>query len=286
MQLVLIGGAQRSGTTLLQTLLVNTLQSPNLPEAHILSDILAAYKRAKEFGNKTNYFYATDHDLRAFFQSFAERHVADIVAKAKPSATLVLKDPNFIHVLDEAEALFPWAARIVCMRDPRDITASFVQIGQRQSGSPSDKPGKYERRDINFISKKILASYLPLMQATKPADVILVRYEAIARDPKASLAALAREAGLELSLDRIEQLAWLDAEARHEESWITELEDAGASPASVGSFERVLSGDEVAMVQEICKPIMSQFGYAPVDTPRRRGRLLNFFAGQPSSRKR
>ena len=119
MQLILVGGAQRSGTTLLQTLLVNALQSPNLPEAHILSDILAAYKRAKEFGNKTGYFYATDDDLRAFFQSFAERHVADIVAKAKPSAALLLKDPNFIQVLDEAEDLFPRSVRIVCMRDPQ-----------------------------------------------------------------------------------------------------------------------------------------------------------------------
>ena len=59
MQLILIGGGQRSGTTLLQTLLANALGSPNLPEAHILSDILAAYKRAKEFGNKTSFFYPT-----------------------------------------------------------------------------------------------------------------------------------------------------------------------------------------------------------------------------------
>ena len=42
MQLILIGGGQRSGTTLLQTLLANALGSPNLPEAHILSDILAS----------------------------------------------------------------------------------------------------------------------------------------------------------------------------------------------------------------------------------------------------
>src|SRR6476469_8684780 len=116
MQLILIGGAQRSGTTLLQTLLVNALRSPNLPEAHILSDILTAYKRAKAFGDKTAYFYATDLDLRSFFQSFAERHIADILAKAKPSAALVLKDPNFIQVLDEAASLFPQSVRIVCMR--------------------------------------------------------------------------------------------------------------------------------------------------------------------------
>jgi Sulfotransferase family len=274
MQLILIGGAQRSGTTLLQTLLVNTTGSPSLPEAHILSDILAAYKRAEEFGNKTGYFYATDDDLRAFFQSFAERHVADIMSSAKSAAVLVLKDPNFIQVLDQAASLFPRSIRIVCMRDPRDIAASFVQIGQRQSDT---KPGKYERRDISFISKKIRASYLPLMQATKPADAIMVRYEEIASDPKASLDALAREAGLELSLDRIEQLEWLEAKARHEATWITELEGGGASPASIGSFERVLTGEEVAIVQEICSPLMSQFGYTPIETPRRRHHFLGFF---------
>ena len=159
MQLILVGGAQRSGTTLLQTLLVNALQSPNLPEAHILSDILAAYKRAKEFGNKTGYFYATDDDLRAFFQSFAERHVADIAAKAKPSAALVLKDPNFIQVLDEAEDLFSRSVRIVCMRDPRDIAASFVQIGQRLSAAT--KPGKYERRDLTSSARRSLRPISP-----------------------------------------------------------------------------------------------------------------------------
>ena len=245
MQLILVGGAQRSGTTLLQTLLVNALQSPNLPEAHILSDILAAYKRAKEFGNKTGYFYAADDDLRAFFQSFAARHVADIVAKAKPSAALLLKDPNFIQVLDEAEDLFPRSVRIVCMRDPRDIAASFVQIGQRQSAAT--KPGKYERRDINFISKKVLASYQPLLHAGRP-NAVMVRYETVASDPKGALEALARDTGLDLTLDRIDRPVWLDAQARHEASWITELEGSEASPVSIGSFKRVLTSDEIAMV--------------------------------------
>jgi hypothetical protein len=91
----------------------------------------------------------------------------------------------------------------------------------------------------------------------------MVRYEAIAGDPKGSLAALARDTGLKTHLDRIERPVWLDAEARHAASWVTELEGAEASPASIGSFKRVLTGEEVAMVQEICEPIMSQFGYEP-----------------------
>jgi len=274
MQLILIGGGQRSGTTLLQTLLANALGSLNLPEAHILSDILAAYKRAKEFGNKTSFFYPTDDSLLSFFRSFAERHVSDITAGSKPG-TLVLKDPNFVLALDEAAALFPEAIRIVCMRDPRDIAASFVKIGQRQNET---KPGKYEKRDILFISKKILASYQPLLAAV-PAGVVMVRYEDLASDPKASLQALGRDTGLKLSLDRIEDAAWLDAPARHEAAWISELEGAKPSPANIGSFKRVLLGEEVAIVQRVCEPIMRQFAYAPTDDvePQRWGRIRRFF---------
>jgi hypothetical protein len=47
MKLILIGGAQRSGTTLLQTLLANAIDEPILPEAHILCDMLTSFKRAK-----------------------------------------------------------------------------------------------------------------------------------------------------------------------------------------------------------------------------------------------
>jgi hypothetical protein len=280
MQLILIGGAQRSGTTLLQTLLANALGSPNLPEAHILSDILAAYKRAKEFGNKTHVFYPTDDDLLSFFRSFAERHVVDIAAAATNPGVLVLKDPNFIQSLDEAAAIFPHAVRIVCMRDPRDIAASFVQIGQRQSAT---KPGKYERRDVLFISKKILASYQPLLPAM-PAGVVMVRYEDLASNPKASLEALGGETGLTLSLDRIEEAAWLDAPARHEAAWISELEGGRPSPASIGSFKRVLEGEEIAVVQRVCRPIMSQFAYTPTDDvePGRWARFTRFFRRKKS----
>ena len=120
----------------------------------------------------------------------------------------------------------------------------------------SPRQGKYERRDINFISKKVLASYQPLLHSGRP-NAVMIRYVAIASDPKGALEDLARDTGLDLALDRLDRPVWLDAEARHEPSWITELEGAEASPASIGSFKRVLNGEEIAMVQQICEPIMS-----------------------------
>ena len=277
MQLILIGGAQRSGTTLLQTLLANALQAPVLPETHILYDLMAAYKRAKEFPQKTGFFYATDADLLSFFQSFAQRHIADIVARTGPSSALVLKDPNFVQVLHEAAVLFPESIRIVCLRDPRDIAASFVQIGQKQAAGA--KPSKYQRRDVRFISKKILASYAPLLNAPTAKNAVVTRYEDVARNTEGALQKLARDTGLTLSLDLIDHPVWLAAEARHETSWITDLEGQKPSPASVGSFKRVLSDSEIALVQGICEPIMTHFGYTAAEdlSPRIRHRLLRYF---------
>ena len=260
MQIVLIGGAQRSGTTLLQMMLASALGSPRLPEAHILYDILASYKRAKEVGSKTRVAYPNDADLLAFFRSFAERHVADITGGKRPAA-LVLKDPNFVHTLEEAAAVFPECTRVVCMRDPRDVVASFVQIGRREA---AESPDKHKARDVSLICRRVSLSYKPLLP-DPPEGVTLVRYETLVSNPRDSLEKLSRKVGFKLSLDNIESFEWLDAKFRHKPTWISELEGGPPSPASIGAFKQVLTGEEVAFVQHKCAPLLKQFGYPEVD---------------------
>jgi Sulfotransferase family len=259
MQLIFIGGAQRSGTTLLQTLLANALRTPVLPEAHILADVLTAFKRAKQFPNKTQFFFSTSEDLLCFFRSCAGGCIANVLSRTGALSALVFKDPHFVEVLDEASALFADSIRVVCIRDPLDIAASFVQIGQRQP--VGSKPTKYQRRDMDFIGKKILSFCAPLM--TSKEAPILVRYEDLASNPREALRELGRDTGLKLLLDRIETPVWLERTARHHESsWVTELEGRKPYPSSIGSFKRVLRPDEIATVQNICGPIMMRFGYA------------------------
>jgi len=255
-KLILIGGAQRSGTTLLQTLVANALNAPILPEAHILYDVLASYRRAKAAPNKTRYFYRSDADLLAFFRASADRHVADLAA-ISGGQTMVLKDPNFVQVDAEAAAIFPAAVRIAALRDPRDIAASFLRIGQRERQDV--EAGKYRRRDIHFIGKKIVGSYADLMAETAPAH--LVRYEELVTTPRDTLASLARETGLPLSLDRIDSPQWLEADARHDAAWISELEGREPTAASVGAYTTVMRPREVALVEEICGPYMAWAGY-------------------------
>ena len=84
------------------------------------------------------------------------------------------------------------------------------------------------------------------MNSAQSANTFVVRYEDMASEPRGALQALARDAGLEFSLDRIDHPTWLAADARHQASWITQLEGQKPSPESIGSFKRVLRSDEVA----------------------------------------
>ena len=264
--LVLIGGAQRSGTTLLQTLLANALDAPVLPEAHILCDLMESFKRAKDAPKKTQYFYANGKDLLGFFRACAERHVADIAEGVKGAGALVLKDPNFVRFNAEAASMLPHAIRIVCLRDPRDIAASFLRIGQRETGGEA---GKYRRRDIHFIGKKIVDSYGGLLEGPSP-DVHLVRYEALAAAPKGTLQALGLETGLDLDLDRIDNPVWLEREARHDSAWISALEERAPSTESVGAYKTAMRPREIALLEDICGSIMDFAGYDRSSPPARR----------------
>jgi hypothetical protein len=263
MKLVLIAGAQRSGTTLLQTLLANALGAPVLPESHILCDILTAHKRALQSWNKTRFYYCTEDDLRDFFRAFANRHIEDLARTETSQSTLVLKDPNFVQVLPEAAAIFPECQRIVCVRDPRDIVASFLRIGKREG---PEATSRYSRRDIHFIAKKVLASYAPLTGASSPQDVILVRYEKLAAEPKGTLRALAEETGLQISYEKLSNLNWLAPEARHDPTWVSDLEGQNVNPANVGAFRDVMERSEIKIVQKICAGVMADFGYEPIST--------------------
>jgi hypothetical protein len=264
LQLVLIGGAQRSVTTLLQTLLANAAGAPVLPEAHILCDLMASFKRAKDAPKKTQFYYASGEDLLTFFRACAERHVADLAQRVGGAEILVLKDPNFAQVDAEAASMLPSAIRIVCIRDPRDIAASFLKIGQRETQAEA---GKYRRRDIHFIGKKIVTSYAGLLADPSAKDIHCVRYEELVEAPAKTLQAIASATGLKLSLDRIDNPVWLEAEARHEEAWISPLEEQKPSAESVGAYRTAMRPREIALIEQICAPVMNFAGYEPSSLP-------------------
>jgi hypothetical protein len=214
-------------------------------------------REAKDAAKRTRFYYPTDEALLSFFRSCADRHMADLTGSVGDLSALVLKGPNFVQVDAEAAAVFPNAIRIICFRDPRDIAASFLRIGERER--PGGDPGKYRRRDVHFIGKKILESYGPLMRSEGRPSAQFVHYEHVVSKPRETLETLARATGLVLSSDGIDNPVWLEADARREGAWISELEGQGPYPASVGPYRPVLRPSEGSLIEQICSPLLGGY---------------------------
>lgn len=260
MRIVIIGGAQRSGTTLTQTLIANALpNAPLLPEAHIPHDLLRSWKRAKSQWTKTSQFYENKGDALHYFQSAMTMHLNDVAARYSAAEYLVLKDPNFVDALPEIVELIPAASILVCVRDPRDIVASFIKIGQRDT--ERKQTTRYSRREISFICRKINASYRAIIECDIPPSVSLVRYEDIVTYPADTLRRLANETGLPLNPYRADSLTWLEDEYRHQKTWQTELEGGPPTPRSVGSFRQSLGYFERAQIQRSCDLLIAKLRY-------------------------
>lgn len=260
----LIGGAQRSGTTLLQTLVCNHLSAaPLLSEAHILFRLLETYGLAKKDGEKTADFYADVEGLRRFYRQIVDLHLADLATRHAALDQFVLKDPNFARLLPDLKELLPSARLLVTMRDPRDIAASFVQIGLRERALGREVKN-YTDRNIDFFCKKIKQAYQPLIDDPALTDqVLLIRYEALARTPDEVMAmVLAGVNGAAPAMARdLNTMRWLDPEKRHKASWISPLEEGPPSAANIGAYRTTLTTEETAKVQDRCAEIMAAFGY-------------------------
>jgi protein-tyrosine sulfotransferase len=259
MRIIFIGGSQRSGTTLVQTLIANSLpNAPILPESHIVCDLLRAFKRSKTEWPKTSRIYETVDGAARFFRSAVELHVDDIRSRHGDIEYLVLKDPNFLDVLSELAEVLPEATRIICVRDPRDIVASYLRIGWRQA--VLQQRTRYSRREIRSMCKKINAAYQPLLDGSAPRSH-LVRYEEIAANTAETLRRLASETGLPLSAEKASELVWLEDEYRHQEAWRTPLEGGPPTDESVGSYRSELSLMERVQVEILCRSLIDRFGY-------------------------
>lgn len=181
--LVFIGGAPRSGTTLVQNILDSHPCIWGGPEfLHIQDIIYLRRKLLDSISRKWIDIYCQKEDVDRSLSALIEKYLCT-TAMAQGYKIVSEKSPQNILVFLELMELFPKSHFIHVVRDPRAVVASLMQVGRRARKKDIRTAG-YTRSiesAIEYTNRCLSAGF----EASKmrPDKVLTVKYEKLVMDP-------------------------------------------------------------------------------------------------------
>jgi hypothetical protein len=274
MSCFLVGGINRSGTTLLQSILCSdTSTNPLIHEASYFRSIVEAYDSGKQkFNEHGRYYFSSIVEMRDFTAGWA-RSFLDLVRKKYPeSKHLVLKHPpltaKFPSIFELLTAAGEDIRFFIIIRDPRDVAASLVQVGERlrQQGNPE---GSTLPRDMNVLANYYMRTYMPALSHSDPAyqqRISLIKYEELVNDPATVVDDIRKASGL--ALDSFDTSgSWSHDELDYKElrasgnAWLSDLWGNKISKSRIGQYRQILTKQEIETLEEACAGPLRTFQY-------------------------
>jgi Sulfotransferase family len=264
-----IGGAPRSGGTLLASILCSDrTTNPTLREAHYLREMVQAYRQGKQLFNtlEGGHYFTDFEDLRQFSSSWVQALLDKLAARYAPATHLVIKSFLMSVMFPAVFELLPEARFLVSVRDPRDIACSQIEVGEKQH-----QQGQNVRfpRDVTRLSRENRHYYLPSMTFQHPRfrnQVLFVRYEDLVQQPDTQIDRIRAFTGLALE-DYNPAEFWAGggrdfrSDRKSGDPYINELYGKGVSTSRVGRYREKLTPGEIRVIETECAPIFSAFGY-------------------------
>jgi hypothetical protein len=188
---VFIGGAGRSGTTLLRVILDSHPHIACGPELKILPQISAWWHACQtQFAPLLHNYEMTDHDVNAMFATIIKT-ILDKHRLHHGKQRSAEKSPNNVQAFFALHKMFPQSPFIQVIRDGRDVIASLLTMDWKTA---EGKPVPYTRDVVAAAqywlhcvqSGRRFRDSLPTDQKT----YMEIHYEAIIGDPENSLRGL------------------------------------------------------------------------------------------------
>jgi hypothetical protein len=269
LELVIIGGAQRSGTTLLQNIFDSHTEVYGGPEFLHLVDIIGLRNLLNSSVRKQwidcictepQVNRQVRNFICGFFQGLAALHGAHLLSE---------KSPDNVMVFSELSELLPEAKFIWVLRDPRAVISSLLEVGRRAGNKGQEVPHMTSSFDaaLQHVKPRIEKG-LEFFEA-QPERVAVVCYERLVRQPRGEIERLCHFLGLDW------QEAMLHpAEVRHDgeaaitrnsgEIWYDRLSySRNPSAVELGKWRKLLKPQEqLAVCQEFADCVgLREFGY-------------------------
>ncbi|MCJ9430776.1 sulfotransferase family protein [Kordiimonas marina] len=271
---VFVGGAQRSGTTLLATLLCAGPETNEyLGECGGLRSLLETFKfmRGRFPDEGINYFQSLPA-LDSYFRSTLESFFTLVLATQAPARRLVMKEPHMTLFFPHIYHLFPDSRFVLIKRDPRDVVVSMLKVGERMAAKGHSH--LFNAGNVAEIAKNIRGFYQPVFGAADrnpafAARCTWVQYETLVTNPEEVLAQVRNGTGL--SLEGVDPHnpgkhkgkadAGLESMDRLK-PWVTDIQASGSlSNQAVGRYREHLDAEQLLEVEKATAFLIKKFGY-------------------------
>lgn len=268
-----IGGAARTGTTLLQSVLCSDPSTnPLISEAVPIRYLLDAYKKTINNYNAFPKMYFDDLEEISIIYSSSIEMLLNELKKKYDCKILVLKEPALTKYFPDMSNIIN-NVRFFCMvRDPRTTIASMIMWGEKMR--QRNKKHFFQDKDMKRLSKYYLGFYVPLFNCNDVnfiQNTKYIRYEDLVVDTGDTLDVIRNFTRLELH-DYDPGENWirtkLDFEDRNSpmHDAVTELYGKPISASRIDSFREILTEEEIATIERECYPVFKYFNYHSVIT--------------------
>ena len=274
-QVVLIGGAMRSGTTVIHRVLCtgeNT--NPYISESWFLADIMRLYgwnltrydvRHSDQFGHVKNF--------REVIWSCIRQYLSLVSVKYNDPELLILKHPELTYFFPELANNFSNFKFIVIVRDPRDVIASMLRVAKRHKEEKLITP-QTEIVDIKDFCKSYSAYYENVFKNMNllKNKLLFVKYENFVSNTKEQLALISEFSGakynyqkavdfqpehaLALNFNKEERLKDKFSGAFWSEQYTQSL-----TSDKIGTYKSELNANQVKEIETHLDEIGRKFGY-------------------------
>lgn len=274
MNTIIIGGAMRSGTTLLNNIICNAENTnPQIPECHYLTKLLECYIFGKNsFDTFQNAYFKNINEFKKFNANNIENFFNITRKKYNNCQNLVLKNPEITPLIPEMFELFGNKIKfLVSIRDPRDTVISMMKVGSKLKNNQINSHGLVRaERNMDALSKLYNAYYINLFNRITPElskNILFIRYEDIVNIPEKTCDEISDFLGLKIKYEP--SSSWnnneIDFDLAKKNSFtscfVTDLYGSAISTKSIKKYKKQLSSEESDIVAKNCQPIIKMFQY-------------------------
>lgn len=264
---IFIGGGMRCGTTLIQNLICQSTQvNKFIGEAEHFFWLFHAYHQGlQQYQEKTRYFFTSKEDYAAYQAELAEQYLHRVRSLYEPDKRLVFKAPWFTRYLPLVFQAVKNSQHIIITRDPRDVMASMLRVGERQM--KRKEPTNYVRANLMGMVDELNQIYMPVIQSRKyfGEQILFIRYEDLVTSPKNIMQQLSEFLLLE-DLSSLEDNPMMNsADVSHnldeKQAFFSGLYGQKITNSRIGTYTDTFSTEEIQKIENRASHLIKIFHY-------------------------